>query len=193
MLDRRSAVLVAVPVLAAGVFLATAGVATAATTTVTARASGANEVPTPGPQGATGRALFTLDTSTGRICYQASTSGLSNIAAAHIHSGAAGVAGPVVVPLEASRINSGSQTCTTADPALVAKIAASPASFYFNVHTPQFSAGAVRGQLAAGGPSGANAGSGGAAGDSGPSAWLVVALLAGGVLTVVSARRLSRR
>jgi len=192
-LRRRSAVLLAVPTLAAGGVLAIAGTAAAATTTVTARASAASEVPKPGPQGATGRALFTLDTSTGRICYQASTSGLDTLAAAHVHRGVAGVAGPVVVPLEESKINSGNQTCTTAEPALVAEIAASPANFYFNVHTPQFSAGAVRGQLVAGGPSGANAGSGGAADHSGPTALLVATVLAGGALTLVSVARLSRR
>lgn len=181
------------PLLAAGLLLATAGAAQAATTTLTADALASNEAPTPGPAGASAKATFTVDTSSGQICYRATATGLTTLAAAHIHRGAAGVNGPVVVPLDQTKINGGAQTCTSATPALAAEIAGNPAGFYFNVHTPEFSAGAVRGQLVLG-PSGAAAGSGGAAGTSGRDGLLVVTvLLAGGVLTVGSVRRLARR
>ena len=192
MLLRRLSVFAAAPVLAAGALLA-GGTAAAAATTLTAQATGAQEVPKPGPAGATGAGTFTVDSASGKICYQISTSGLTNTVAAHIHKGAAGVAGPVVVPLDASKINSGASTCTSASPSVAADILANPAGFYFNVHTPQFSAGAVRGQLAAGGPSGSNAGSGGAAADSSPRGLLVLAVLAGVVLVGLSGRRLARR
>jgi hypothetical protein len=175
------------------VLLAAAGPAAAATTTLTARASAANEVPTPGPAGATASATFTIDTSSGQVCYTATASGLPAPAAAHIHKGASGVAGPVVVPLDASKINGGARTCLTADTALVADIVANPANYYFNVHTPEFSAGAARGQLTAA-PTGASAGSGGAASeDSAPVGAAVLVILAGAGLLAVSGRRLARR
>jgi hypothetical protein len=59
-----------------------------------------------------------------------------------------GVAGPIVVPLA---VGSGTtwthEDCTSADPALLSAIAASPRSYYVNVHTPNFPGGEIRGQL----------------------------------------------
>lgn len=194
MIIRRSTVFAAAPVLAAGLILtAAAGSAAAATTELTTRATAASEVPTKGPEGASGAASFSVDTSSGQVCYQATASGLTKLAAAHIHRGASGVAGPIVVPLDQTRINSGSQTCTSVEPTLAAEIAGNPADFYFNVHTPEFPAGAIRGQLAVG-PVGADAGSGGGAEESGRGGLLVlVALAGGGALAVTSGRRLARR
>src|SRR5262249_57148582 len=66
--------------------------------------------------------------------------------AAHIHIGAAGTSGNVVVPLKTP---SGGQSngCTAATRSLVAAMLAKPAAFYVNVHTKEFPGGAVRGQL----------------------------------------------
>ena len=72
---------------------------------------------------------------------------LAPAAAAHIHRGATGVAGPVVVPLTTPSASGQSSGCTSVARTLVASILASPASFYVNVHTAEFPAGAIRGQL----------------------------------------------
>jgi hypothetical protein len=80
----------------------------------------------------------------------------SVIVAGHIHSGAAGTAGPVVVPLPISQqapivSPTGSVTLTIADVAVSASAAtailANPGAFYFNLHSALNPAGVVRGQL----------------------------------------------
>ena len=65
---------------------------------------------------------------------------------AHIHVGAAGTSGDVVVTLDAP--NRGfSANCARVDPMLAGEIADNPAGFYVNVHNDEFPAGAIRGQL----------------------------------------------
>jgi hypothetical protein len=80
----------------------------------------------------------------------------STLVMAHIHTGAAGVAGPPVVDTgltaaAAIPIVNGSATLTannvTADPATVQNIIDNPAGFYFNVHSAANLGGVVRGQL----------------------------------------------
>ena len=66
--------------------------------------------------------------------------------AAHIHIGAAGVAGPVVVGLTAP--TSGMSTgVAMVDKELIKAIRKNPSAYYVNVHNPAYPAGAVRGQL----------------------------------------------
>jgi len=81
----------------------------------------------------------------------------SVIVAGHIHSGAAGTAGPVLVPLPISQqaplvSPTGSVTLTIANVAVSADAAnailANPGAFYFNLHSALNTAGVVRGQLA---------------------------------------------
>ena len=64
---------------------------------------------------------------------------------AHIHHGAAGTNGPVVVDFM-EPVN-GLNGCVTADPALIKQIRQDPGDYYVNVHTEMFPAGEVRGQL----------------------------------------------
>ena len=80
----------------------------------------------------------------------------SVIVAGHIHSGAAGTAGPVLVPLPISQqaplvSPTGSVTLTIANVAVSADAAnailANPGAFYFNLHSALNPAGVVRGQL----------------------------------------------
>jgi hypothetical protein len=66
---------------------------------------------------------------------------------AHIHVGAAGVNGPVVVPLTAPDARGSAAGCAVTTRALVAAILDNPGGYYANVQTTDFPAGAIRGQL----------------------------------------------
>ena len=86
----------------------------------------------------------------GRICFGISVFGLSTPTAAHIHEAEAGTNGPIVVTLTAPAAGSPgtSSGCVMGiAAALLARIRNTPGNFYVNVHTGQFMAGAVRGQL----------------------------------------------
>lgn len=112
------------------------------TSTMTA----AEEVPNPGPAGATGTATIDINTDTNQVCYKLTTAGLSETpSAAHIHQGAKGVAGGIVVDFNIA--TGGLQACVAGDAAKVAAVVADPAGHYVNIHTQSFPAGAVRGQL----------------------------------------------
>ncbi len=117
---------------------------------------GAEEVPNPGDPDGMGTSTVTLNSDTGQASF---TINVSNItlpaAAAHIHEGARGVAGGVVVPLTAPDANGTASGTAAVDAALLQRMMDNPAGFYVNVHTTDFPAGAVRGQLAAAGGAGA--------------------------------------
>lgn len=112
--------------------------------------TGAAEVPGPGDADGSGVAFLLLDEAASEVCFVLSVTNITlPTAAAHIHEGTADVAGPVVVPLDPSPGESGASVgCASGvDPALIAAIIANPAGYYVNVHTSDFPAGAVRGQL----------------------------------------------
>jgi hypothetical protein len=108
--------------------------------------SGDAETPAGDPVG-TGTATIRLRAGQGQVCYQLAAKNLPPAAAAHIHRGASGAAGPVVIPLTTPNAAGASSGCATAARTLVKAILADPASFYVNVHTSDFPGGAIRGQL----------------------------------------------
>jgi hypothetical protein len=113
-------------------------------TVLRAQMTGEQEVP-PGDPNGFGRATIVLippDT----ICYALTAQRIAPATAAHIHFGPPGVAGPVVVPLVPPTFGA-SGGCTSADPELVANIAANPSRYYVNVHNAPYPEGAIRGQL----------------------------------------------
>ncbi|HEX6742047.1 MAG TPA: CHRD domain-containing protein [Sphingomicrobium sp.] len=117
--------------------------------------SGANECNAAGacnlgdPDG-TGTAHITVNVGQQRVCWTITTSNLSTITRGHIHRAAAGTAGPIVIGFfEANSVNLDSCTATTqpVDRALLIDILEHPQNYYVNVHTSDFPAGAIRGQL----------------------------------------------
>jgi len=108
--------------------------------------NGASEKPAAADPKATGSAKVTVKDT--QVCYDLNVKDLSAAPiAAHIHKGGPDVAGPVVVPLSPPDASGKSQGCVNADAAVAKDIAANPAGYYVNVHTTQYKAGAIRGQL----------------------------------------------
>jgi hypothetical protein len=126
-----------------------------APTTLVAALSAENEVPgCPAGEasGARGVAIVQINEDTGEITYRVIAFNLPGTIAgapgAHIHVGAAGVAGPVVLPLDLTGLETGLVAQGTAtDPDLAAAILANPQNYYVNVHTTVCPDGAIRGQL----------------------------------------------
>ena len=108
--------------------------------------TGEAESPAGDPVG-TGAATVRMRAGQGQVCYRLSVSNLTPAIAAHIHRAPAGSAGNVVVPLQTPNGSGQAGGCTAAARTLVAAILAKPADYYVNVHTKEFSGGAVRGQL----------------------------------------------
>jgi hypothetical protein len=133
--------------------LALAGVVMAKEVTLsTTLAGGATETP-PGDPDGSGTASVTIDPDSGKVCWNISVSNIADATQSHIHVGAAGVSGDVVVPLDVDGFSGSTQGCVEGqDKALLAKIIANPAGYYVNVHTADYKPGAVRGQLAAAAP-----------------------------------------
>jgi len=111
-----------------------------------AQLTGTAEVPGPGDPDGSGIVTLRLNQGQRTICYRLTVTGIAPATAAHIHAGAAGVAGPVVVPLNAPASGT-AEVCATVDPALIKAIRKDPGNYYVNVHNVDFPAGAVRGQL----------------------------------------------
>jgi hypothetical protein len=97
-----------------------------------------------------GLALLTLNQKTGGVCFDITVDALTSpVFSAHIHRGAKGVNGPIVVglftvtPTTAERFTG----CVTAPSETIHPIMVDPAGHYVNVHTLVFPNGEVRGQL----------------------------------------------
>ena len=107
---------------------------------------GSNET-SGGDRNGKGSASVTFD---GRqLCWGITIANLSRPVGAHIHKAGRGKDGSIVVPLEqpADGDPGASSGCTTVSAALARAIRRSPRGYYVNVHTDEFGAGAIRGQL----------------------------------------------
>lgn len=112
--------------------------------------SGANEVPGPGDDNGSGIATLEWHEDSGedgQFCYVIAIDNVGAGTAAHVHRGAEGETGDPVLTLDAPGADGGSDGCVDASAALRREIRENPAGFYFNVHTADHPAGAVRGQL----------------------------------------------
>ena len=119
--------------------------ATSTKKTVTAKLTGAQEVPKGSPAGS-GHARVTLDSTKGQVCFTLAWSKIKPPSASHIHKGAKGKAGPVVIAFftSAPAKHSG---CVSAPKSTIAAIIKTPGAYYVNIHTSDYPAGAIRGQL----------------------------------------------
>ena len=111
--------------------------------------NGANEVPPAATSDLTGTAKVTINLGQHEVCWDLDYTTSQTVVAAHIHHGAAGVAGPIVFgffnpPASATVVNNG---CREGDPVLLRNIVDNPGDYYVNVHTTIHPGGAGRGQL----------------------------------------------
>ena len=122
------------------------------------RLVGSNAVP-PGDPDGSGIAAVTIDiinsTATGaEVCWDLSYSGITKPTLAHLHSGAPGEDGPILVPfVPFAALGATSATgCTAASGVVAQQIVDDPANFYVDLHNGDFSGPALRGQLVIGDP-----------------------------------------
>lgn len=130
-----------------------------------ANLSGAQEVP-PVTTQATGQAVFNLSADGAAMTFTLTVSNINNVTASHIHLAAAGVNGPVVVPLLgvprpgpfSGVLAEGTITAANLGGLLAGKTMADLVTeieagrTYVNVHTTLNPGGEIRGQIMAGTP-----------------------------------------
>ncbi|MFW2334053.1 PQQ-dependent sugar dehydrogenase [Ilumatobacter sp.] len=111
-----------------------------------AHLSSKNEVP-PSGTGAHGEAEIELNPRRSRVCVEVEAEQLAgDVVAGHIHIGAAGVNGGVVVDLGVD--SDDFEDCVeNVDPALIRAIGRNPGGYYVNIHTTAVPSGEIRGQL----------------------------------------------
>lgn len=113
---------------------------------------GQQEVPGAAPSGdPDGRATTFVNASGTHVDFWATWSAIGTPSAGHIHSAPVGVNGGIVVPFFMGALPDSitglAGSVGGLDRSLVKNIARNPAAYYTNLHTADFPAGAVRGQL----------------------------------------------
>jgi CHRD domain len=97
----------------------------------------------------TGTARLQLSPEQQRICFVIHVANIElPTTAAHIHKGAAGTNGPIVVHLEPPNAQGISTGCTHTPRTVIAAIMQHPGDYYVNVHNKPYPDGVVRGQIA---------------------------------------------
>ncbi|MBN1238257.1 MAG: CHRD domain-containing protein [Gammaproteobacteria bacterium] len=95
-----------------------------------------------------GEGTVTVDSETHQISWELSHANIGEPTAMHIHQGAEGESGGVVVPMTVGTDPEGTLVgLTSAPPDVVEAILASPADYYVNIHNDEYPGGAIRGQL----------------------------------------------
>jgi len=112
--------------------------------------TGIQEVPGPGDPDGIGTVEIRLQPAEAQLCWDLYARSIDPATAAHIHRGAAGIAGPPVLTLTTPGAAGRSQGCATLEPSLAQEIGLRSFDYYVNVHTAPHPAGAIRGQLRGG-------------------------------------------
>ena len=146
---RRPTSISVVMVLIALVTLWGAEIANAEGNRLRASLSGDNEVGSKGDPDGSGTARIRLRPNARRVCWTLTWENISQPQAAHIHKGDRNESGDVVVNLflEPQEGNEASGCEDGVRRRLIRRIKNHPRNFYVNVHTEDFPAGAIRGQL----------------------------------------------
>lgn len=110
---------------------------------------GGEEVPDKGDPNGRGLADVTVKQRKRKLCFDIEFSKIEAPLAGHVHKGAFGVAGPVVVTLfeDSAGAVSPAKGCVKAKKDLLRKIKNKPEKYYVNLHNAEYPAGAIRGQL----------------------------------------------
>lgn len=107
--------------------------------------SGHAESPPGAPHGA-GAGVIAIHAGS-VVCWRfAHLHGFVGATVAHIHSGAPGRSGPILIPLSTAPALH-HRGCTHASSAAITAIERGPTGYYVNIHSARYPAGAVRGQL----------------------------------------------
>jgi len=118
----------------------------AISSTYDAELRGSNEV-APGDPDGYGTAEISFSDELTRVCWDLNDlQNLGPITGAHIHRGAAGEDGPVVLPF--TRSTEGAwRGCSTDTDWVQRAFSEGLSNYYVNVHTAEYPSGAIRGQL----------------------------------------------
>jgi CHRD domain len=132
---------------AAGALIAGSALAAGGGTpqTKTVHMTGSQEVPKGSPTGS-GTFRFQLIPSVGQVCFSLTWSKIDTPVASHIHKGAKGEAGSIIIALFATS-PVGHSGCRNASKSLIKAIQKKPSAYYVNVHTKKYPGGAIRAQL----------------------------------------------
>jgi hypothetical protein len=115
---------------------------------LSAKLKGKEEEPGPGDEDGTGKAQVEVKIAKLKVCYLIEYKNITTANAAHIHRGAKGVAGKIVVELFEGEQESPAEDCVKAKKErTLKKIVKNPGNYYLNVHNSDFPDGAIRGQL----------------------------------------------
>jgi hypothetical protein len=135
------------------VALALASIVVVATGLATSPAHAAPAIPMNGGQEPAGgdpdgHGFFTYSLDGTTFCWTVSWQDIAEPIAGHVHVAPRHVAGPVVIDLNADGVGGPDTSgCRTITPELAEAITADPKAYYVNLHTAEFPAGVIRGQL----------------------------------------------
>jgi CHRD domain-containing protein len=135
--------------LAAAVVIGASTVGASGASALTAVLTGAQQVGTPGDPDGFGTAAVEIVSPT-KICFGIVVSKIDKPVEFHIHKGAKGTNGDVVIPFippKGGNPGTGSGCTSGVSTVLLNQIKRNPTGFYVNVHTVKFPEGAIRGQL----------------------------------------------
>lgn len=114
--------------------------------TYSVKMTGKAETPTGAPNGSAS-AVVTLHGKTDQVCWRfKNLKGVTDPTYAHIHKGASGTSGNIVVALSTG-LNFLTKGCVASSSTLIKAIEANPHSYYVNIHSKKYTGGAVRAQL----------------------------------------------
>ncbi len=116
----------------AGLLMLASPVIAGSFTTFAVSATAGKEVSGPGHSNGSASANLTLNPEREEVCFEIQAKGIASATLAHIHAGAAGMSGPVVISLTAPT-EGFSKGCARASRELIQQISQNPENFYLNI------------------------------------------------------------